>query len=81
MAKKKAPPPTERIILRINPISLTCPFCKARPNQDCSSSAGGFSRIHIARIQAASNRDAANKRKREDVNQAAFRIVREATED
>jgi hypothetical protein len=39
-------------ILPVNPISLICPFCKAEPNRDCSTSSEGFSVLHIARIVA-----------------------------
>jgi len=39
--------------LPISPISLVCPFCKARPGRDCTTTSGVFSAIHVARIKAA----------------------------
>ena len=36
-----------------SPMSLTCPFCKAKPGEDCATGAGGFSALHVARIKAA----------------------------
>jgi hypothetical protein len=53
------------LVLPVAPISLPCPFCKAKPGKDCSTSAGGFAVLHVARIRAAAARDAANKRKHE----------------
>jgi hypothetical protein len=43
-------------VLPISPISLVCPFCKAKPNQDCQTSSGGFSVLHIARILKAARK-------------------------
>jgi hypothetical protein len=39
--------------LKTSPRRLTCPFCKAQAGEDCLTSTGGFSAVHIARIQAA----------------------------
>jgi hypothetical protein len=54
--------------------SVACPYCKAKPGQYCVSRSGGCTVSHLARIKAAKGMT------REDVNQAAARIVREATE-
>jgi hypothetical protein len=39
--------------LKTSPLRLICPFCKAKVGEDCLTSAGGFSAVHIARIKAA----------------------------
>lgn len=57
--------PIVAIVLPISPITLECPFCKAKPGKDCFTSSGGFSALHVQRIKAAARMDAANKRKRE----------------
>jgi hypothetical protein len=68
-------------VLPVSPISLVCPFCKAKPGEDCIKLSDGIAVLHIQRIQAAAAQDKANKRNpREDVNQAAARVVKEATE-
>jgi hypothetical protein len=58
----------------ITPLSNACPFCKAEPGQPCKNAADrrlkGF---HRQRYQ--------EQRPREEVNQAAARIVREATKE
>ena len=41
---------------------------------------GGLSVLHLERIKAAAASDAKRRSKRKDVNQAAARIAREATE-
>jgi len=51
--------------LAINPISLTCPFCHAKPQRDCVTASGGSSHIHIAGIRAAARQYVANERGRE----------------
>jgi len=44
------------------------------------TTSGGYSVIHVQRVKAAAKKDAAHaKRRREDVNRAAARTVREAT--
>ena len=76
MAKSGMVPP----VLLVSPITLTCPFCHAKPNKDCMTTSGGYSVIHVQRVKAAAKKDAAHaKRRREDVNRAAARTVREAT--
>jgi hypothetical protein len=57
-----------------NAKSVGCPYCKAKRGHDCVSPSGASSVIYLARIKAAKGVT------REDVNQAAARIVREATE-
>jgi hypothetical protein len=42
------------------PLTLVCPFCEAKPDDDCATSSGGFSILHVARIQAAAAKDVAN---------------------
>jgi hypothetical protein len=49
MAKRRAVPKR----LPISPLSLTCPRCNAKRNQDCMTTSGGFAAIHIERIQMA----------------------------
>jgi hypothetical protein len=51
-------------VLPVSPITQACPFCRSKPRENCTTEAGGFSRIHVARIKAAARIDAANKRKR-----------------
>ena len=51
------------VVLPTSPISLVCPFCNAKPGHDCATTAGGFSVVHVARIEAASLIDKARKRK------------------
>jgi hypothetical protein len=60
MAKLKASMPE---ILPTSPISLICPFCKAKPDHDCVTNVGEFSAIHIARIEAAVSIGRARMRK------------------
>jgi|GraSoiStandDraft_5_1057265.scaffolds.fasta_scaffold113503_1 hypothetical protein len=43
--------------LPTSPLTLPCPFCKARPGDDCATSAGGFAAIHVRRIKAAADID------------------------
>jgi hypothetical protein len=47
-------------MLPISPLSLVCPFCRAKPNRDCSTSSGAISVVHLARIKAAALQDSAN---------------------
>ena len=61
MAKKEIHIPE---VLPVNPISLVCPFCKAKKGKDCATSSGGFSVLYLARIQAAALKDSARKRDR-----------------
>jgi len=49
-------------MLPVSPLSIACPFCKAKPMRDCSTSSDGFSELHVARIKAAAAQDKANKR-------------------
>src|SRR5438270_6167535 len=53
------PPKRAENILPINPITITCPFCGAKPHRDCATSAGGLSAIHVQRINAAAFKEAA----------------------
>jgi len=46
----------QSVSLKTNPATLHCPFCKAKPNSDCETSAGGFA-VHVARIKAAAMQD------------------------
>ena len=57
-----------------NAKSVACPYCKAKRGHDCISPSGATSVIHLARIKAAKGMT------REDMNQVAARIVRQATE-
>jgi hypothetical protein len=63
MPKKPFTIPEE---LPVNPTSLTCPLCKAKPSQDCTTSSGGFSVLHVDRIKAAAFMDRTKKRRREN---------------
>ena len=46
--------------LRISLISLVCPMCGVEPGHACETAAGGLLEvIHVARIKAAAERDAA----------------------
>jgi hypothetical protein len=58
MRKTKA---SIREILPMSPITLGCPYCKAKPGKDCATSSGGFAVLHLARIKAAAEKDAAKK--------------------
>jgi hypothetical protein len=48
--------------LPTSPVSLLCPYCKAKPGMDCTTSAGGFAAIHVQRIAAAAAKDKAGSR-------------------
>jgi hypothetical protein len=40
--------------LPISPMTLVCPFCKAKPADDCVSATGNnLALVHVARIAAA----------------------------
>jgi hypothetical protein len=58
MAKRKAVIP-ER--LPVSPMRLTCPYCKSKRGQDCMTSAGTFSIIHLERIKMAALADKMGK--------------------
>ena len=58
MAKLRIPE-----ILPTSPMTLSCPFCKAKPDRECSTKAGGFAAVHVQRIVAAAKD---TKRKRDD---------------
>jgi hypothetical protein len=45
-------------VLLTDPLTLPCPFCGAKRGKDCSTSAGGFSVLHLVRIKAAASLDA-----------------------
>jgi hypothetical protein len=45
-------------VLPINPMTLTCPRCKAKLGSDCKTTSGDFSALHVARIKAAAALDA-----------------------
>ena len=62
-------------VLPINPVTLVCPFCKAKPGYDCLTTAKGYAALHLQRIAAAAATDVSDKHKRE----AAARIVRKGT--
>ena len=51
-------------ILFVRPESLRCPLCGAEPEKDCSTSLGGFSVIHVARIKSAAAMDLAASKSR-----------------
>ena len=54
-------------ILRVSPVSLVCPHCKAQPGKDCARTTGQVAVVHLERIKAAAAMNAANKRKREEL--------------
>ena len=48
--------------LRTSPISLSCPMCGVNPGHACENESGGVLEVvHVARIKAAAERDAATK--------------------
>jgi hypothetical protein len=48
--------------IQVNPISLVCPFCGAKPGYTCETALGDrLEVVHVARIKAAVERDAAMK--------------------
>jgi len=51
--------------LPISPLSLACPLCKAKPNQDCIPSDGRFGVMHVARIGLAVGKDMEKRKTRE----------------
>lgn len=53
-------------ILPTSPLTIVCPFCKAKRGQDCETSKGGFAVVHVKRIQAAAARDADKDHKKND---------------
>jgi hypothetical protein len=58
MAKNKI---TISVSLPTSPITLLCPYCKAKPGRDCATSSGGLAIVHLARIKAAASKDQAAK--------------------
>jgi hypothetical protein len=50
-------------ILPVSAISLSCPMCGAKPRQDCETTSGGFSAVHLVRLKAAARADKKNKSK------------------
>jgi len=40
---------------------LICSFCKAKANQDCATSSGGWAAVHLVRINAAALIDRTRK--------------------
>jgi hypothetical protein len=40
-------------LLPTMPVDLTCPYCEAMPSQNCTTSYGGRSAVHVPRIKAA----------------------------
>jgi hypothetical protein len=57
MASKVIIPET----LPTSPLSLTCPFCEAKPGKNCATSSGGFAVVHLERIKAAAKKAATKK--------------------
>jgi hypothetical protein len=39
--------------LPVSPISLPCPYCKAKPGKDCATISGTLAVVHLARVKAA----------------------------
>jgi hypothetical protein len=48
-------------ILLTSPMSLVCPYCKAKPNHGCVTNTGNFAMLHLARVEAASLIDKAKQ--------------------
>ena len=44
-------------LIPTDPLSLPCPFCGARKSKDCATLTGGFSVVHVLRLQAAASLD------------------------
>jgi hypothetical protein len=42
-------------------MTLVCPFCDAKPGEDCRTSGSRFSAVHVARIKAAASIDKKTK--------------------
>jgi hypothetical protein len=40
-------------VLSVSPMSLVCPFCKAKRGQDCGTTSGGLAAVHVQRIKVA----------------------------
>lgn len=68
-------------VLPTSPLSLACPFCKAKPGKDCTTSKGGFAAVHVARVAAAAAVDAKNRKSREEANLGAAPVVRKARKE
>jgi hypothetical protein len=52
-------------VLPVSPLALACPRCGAKSGEDCATTSGLFSAVHLARIKAAalSNKSSTKKRK------------------
>jgi hypothetical protein len=50
----------------VDPITLTCPHCKAKPGKPCLVVKGAVESIHLERIEAAITLDHAAKAKRKN---------------
>ena len=49
--------------LPISPLTLTCPFCGAKPRKVCETISGGeLEIVHVARIKTAAAMDVAAKK-------------------
>jgi hypothetical protein len=53
--------PSPALKLPRSPLSLVCPFCKARPGKDCITRFGHLSAVHVERIKAAARKDTHNE--------------------
>ncbi len=54
MSRKKFPIPPR---LPVSPLSLTCPYCKAKRGEDCGESSNGLGATHLERILMAALAD------------------------
>lgn len=43
--------------LPVSPLSLTCPYCKAKRGKACTKSRGGLEAVHVERIEMAALAD------------------------
>jgi hypothetical protein len=53
----------EFALLPVSPINLACPYCYAKPGNECASTADGISAFHVARIKAATGINNARNKK------------------
>jgi hypothetical protein len=47
--------------LPVSPVSLRCPYCKAKPGKDCATISGTLAVVHLARVKAAAAMDLFNR--------------------
>jgi hypothetical protein len=59
--------------LPASPASVVCPRCNAKPGSDCLVTGSGLAVVHLERVRAASQLNAAKTKKRRQINATSAR--------